>query len=92
MIQHATDGSTPTLADLIDQSPLTKEEKNLWRATLPFFVQDQLDELLGIVRDHPEQLVFLTKNLQAKATAVANQDLAAFKQAIIDEERHIDGL
>lgn len=64
---------------------LTPEELAIWDKILPAVAAEYIQHLLDAVEQEPELLRYLTDNLKAKAEALKNQDIAAWKTALDQE-------
>lgn len=65
---------------IIEASSLTNEQMALWEDLLTYIEEDEIENILTLLKANSENLVALTKNLQAKNDALATEDVSIWEQ------------
>ncbi len=77
------------LHTIIDKSSLTDIEKSEWKTLLRLAGPKVAQDILDIVESNPEELEFLTKNLEDKIKAIGNPDNRQWDNIIKEEKEYL---
>jgi len=72
--------------EFIQNSTLTKEDKDFWLSILGGLTEDQIKIFEDFVDRQEENLKILTENIKAKKQAFENQDERALEEIIKGEQ------
>ena len=75
--------SKTQLIELISSSELERDQKALWELFIGKLEEDHAKIVLKSLEENPQELVFLTENLQEKLTAIISGDDEAWKNIIL---------
>lgn len=70
----------------IENSTLSKEDKDFWLSILGILTEDQIKIFEDFVDGQEENLKILTENIKAKKQAFENQDERALEEIIKGEQ------
>ncbi|MBN2197764.1 hypothetical protein JW698_00995 [Candidatus Wolfebacteria bacterium] len=77
------------LQEIINKSSLIDSQKSKWKVFLSFVGPEVTQSILDILESNPEELNFLTKNLEGKINAIDNPDRAKWNDILKEEKRHL---
>ena len=62
------------LKDIISQAQLDDQDKELWNKFIEVNEEENLNDIVELLKNEPEKLEFLTDNLREKLDAFLNRD------------------
>ncbi len=62
------------LKDIISQAQLDDQDKELWNKFIEVNEEENLNDIVELLKNEPERLEFLTDNLREKLDAFLNRD------------------
>lgn len=77
------------LQSIIEKSSLTDTQKSKWKILLRFAGPEFAQNILDVVESNPEELEFLTKNLEDKIKAIDNPDREKWNRIIKEEKEYL---
>jgi hypothetical protein len=80
------------ITEIIQQSTLTDEQKEVWGEFLESLDQELLMPILETIKDDEEMLKLLTKNLEDKVAALAFNEPGAWDAIIEDEKQTLKSI
>jgi len=80
------------LQAIINESSLTDSQKSKWKTFLSFAGPKITQSILDVVESNPEELEFLTKNLEDKIKAIDNPDGEQWNNIIKEEKEYLQNM
>lgn len=77
------------LQSIIEKSPLTDSQKSKWKVFLRSTNPEIIQDVLSVVESFPQELEFLTKNLEEKIKAIDNPDREKWNRIIREEKEYL---
>lgn len=77
---------------IIRQSSLTVAQQSLWESFLRFADNATVQNILDVIENSPEDLAFLTKNLEEKNKAISSSDGQSWNSIIEEEKKYIQNI
>ncbi len=79
------------LKEIIKQESLKESQKKLWNTFIDHISYEESIVVLIVLKDNPNNLKFLAKNLEDKMKAMQDMDERAWKKIIEEEKEFIEG-
>lgn len=73
----------------IDGSDLTDAQKKYWIIFANSVGRDEVENIFEIVKNNPEDLIFLTKNIEDKITAIDKTDSYEWDRIVREEKEYL---
>jgi hypothetical protein len=77
------------LKNVIDSSNITEDKKSVWNDFLQSITEEQALPILEALKENPEDINFLTDNLQLKIKAVKGKDKNAWQDIVSKEKNYL---
>ena len=78
--------------DLVAQSLLDEEDRQLWKEVIPLLEEGHVQTLWENIQDRSDCLLFLTENLKSKQEAILKNDREWLSWIEKKEEEYLDQL
>lgn len=79
------------LEEIIYNSPLGEVDKEIWKEFVDGVTESNLAPILELLRDNPENIHLLTKNLQEKFLAIKTSRKAVLEEILKSEKETLLG-
>jgi len=74
------------LKNIIEKSNLSQEQKAAWYEVIEYLTKEVISTLIEILKENPQHLDFLTKNLEKKKQVFENKD-EKLREEVLEEEK-----
>jgi tRNA U34 2-thiouridine synthase MnmA/TrmU len=81
--------SIETLKKLIQDSPLSLEAKKKWEKGICFFNDQQIKALISLLKENPNEILELDRNLEEKLKIIRAKDKEAWRKLMEEERKKI---
>lgn len=78
------------LKKIIKESSLTQEQKDLWESFINNVTEKEITAILEVLEESPEQLDFLTRNLESKTELFKTKDKELLEKILTEEKNYLE--